>query len=213
MIRVVSFDLDGTLIKTSFADSYWLEGLPRVYANEKGVSLEKAKAILFKDYEAIGKERIEWYEPAYWFNRYNLKYSWRKLMEDYKSTIEPYPDALSTLERLKEKYRLVILSNAERIFVEIELEKTNFSHYFSEIFSSVTDFGMVKKNAEVYRKVCSTLGIEENEMVHVGDDRLFDYEIPKSVGINALHLNRNADSEENHIINSLNSLPDIISRF
>ena len=205
MIRVVSFDLDGTLIKTSFADSYWLEGLPRVYANEKGVSLEKAKAILFKDYEAIGKERIEWYEPAYWFNRYNLKYSWRKLMEDYKSTIEPYPDALSTLERLKEKYKLIIFSNAERNFVEIEIEKTNFS--------SVTDFGMVKKNAEVYRKVCSILGIEGNEMVHVGDDRLFDYEIPKSAGINALHLNRNANSEENHIINSLNSLPDIISRF
>ena len=41
--KVVSFDLDGTLTDSSFVDSVWHEGIPRLYSIKKKVSLGDAK--------------------------------------------------------------------------------------------------------------------------------------------------------------------------
>jgi HAD superfamily hydrolase (TIGR01549 family) len=211
MIEVVSFDLDGTLVSASFADKYWLEGLPKIYAREKGISIEKAKSILLKDYESVGREGREWYEPSYWFDRYNLNYSWKKLIEDYSNFIELYPDVVPVLEKLKGKYKLIILSNAERSFIDIELKKTGIVTYFSNVFSSISDFGLIKKDVEVYRRVCSILGVDEERMVHIGDDKIFDYEIPRSMGIKSILIDREESNSEG--IKSLEPVPNIINRF
>ena len=39
---VVSFDLDGTITDGSFADSVWLEGIPRYYAGKENISFEES---------------------------------------------------------------------------------------------------------------------------------------------------------------------------
>ena len=213
MIKIVSFDLDGTLTKPCFADRYWLEGVPGVYAKEKGIPLEKAKTLLLKEYNHVGKERIEWYDPEYWFKKFGINYSWRRLIHDYKNMIAPYPDALPTLEVLEKKYTLVVISNAKREFIEIQLRETGFNRFFTHVFSSVSDFGMVKKNKGVYKRVCSMLSIKEEDMLHVGDDPLFDYEIPKSIGVKAVYLDRRKNSNGENIIYSLNSLPPLLSRY
>jgi len=210
MIRYISFDLDGTLVKPKFADLFWLEGLPKIYAEKEGISVEEAKSFLIKDYQSIGKDRIEWYDPSFWFKRYGLNYDWKKLIDDYRHAIEPYPDALPTLEKLKERYQLIVLSNAKIDFVEAELEETGFRRFFSKVFSSVSDFGMVKNNAEVYIKVCSVLGIKKEEILHVGDDRVFDYEVPRSIGMRAILIDREAKSTNDCMINSLNDLPSVL---
>lgn len=213
MIKCVSFDLDGTLVKSNFADMFWLEGLPRIYAEEKGIDIEKARAFLIEDYQSIGKDRIEWYDPSFWFRRYGLNYSWKKLIDDYKFAIEPYPDALPTLKKLKGRYKLIILSNAKKEFVETELNETGFIKYFSHIFSSVSDFGMVKKSPKVYEKVCSMLDLEKDEIVHVGDDKIFDYEVPRSAGIKAILLDRKSRNKNDCTVNSLADLPSLLSKF
>ena len=51
MIKIVSFDLDGTLTKQGFADRYWLEAVPLLYAREKDVSVDEAKKLLFGEYD------------------------------------------------------------------------------------------------------------------------------------------------------------------
>ena len=44
---------------------------------------------------------------------------------------------------------------------------------------------MVKKEPDFYRKLCSTLGVSQEEIVHVGDHRIFDFEVPSVLGIEA----------------------------
>ena len=48
---------------------------------------------------------------------------------------------------------------------------------------------MVKKEEEFYRRLCAVLGVSPAEMAHVGDHAVFDFEIPRLVGIDAYHYN------------------------
>ena len=99
------------------------------------------------------------------------------------------PHVAEVIEALHEKYRLVIASNAARIFVEKELGHTGFERYFSPVISATSDFGMVKKEEGFYRRLAAVLGVSPAEMVHVGDHAVFDFEIPRLVGIDSYHYN------------------------
>ena len=59
MIKIISFDMDGTLVKPTYADKVWLEGLPKLYAKEKKIPIKQAKEYIYQKYEKIGKDRKE----------------------------------------------------------------------------------------------------------------------------------------------------------
>jgi len=203
MIKVISFDLDSTLIKRTFADGVWLEGLPTIYAEEKKIDIEEAKRYLLKKYDEITDKRIEWYDISYWFTRFNLKHSWKKLLENYKHVIEPYPETEDVLKRIHKKYDLIIISNAKKEFIDIELGESGLKKYFTHIFSSTSDFHKVKKIAEFYIMICDKLKIKPNEMIHVGDHKEFDYLVPKKVGITSFYLDRDQTSDGEFVVSNL----------
>jgi HAD superfamily hydrolase (TIGR01549 family) len=104
------------------------------------------------------------------------------------------------------EFRLIIVSNAGREFIELELEKTEMTGCFERIFSSTSDFGVVKKTARLYQRVCSILGVSSQEIVHVGDDRKFDFEVPRRLGMVAYHLDRTGKHQGEFVIHSLEEL-------
>lgn len=203
MIKIISFDLDSTLIKRTFADGVWLEGLPKIYAEEKKIDIKEAKQFLLSEYDRIGDNRIEWYDISYWFTRFNLKHSWKKLLENYKHVIEPYPETEDVLKRIYKKYDLIIISNAKKEFIDMELEESGLKKYFAHIFSSTSDFHKVKKIAEFYIIICDKLKIKPNEMIHVGDHKEFDYLVPKKVGIPSVYLDRDQTSNGEFVVSNL----------
>jgi putative hydrolase of the HAD superfamily len=203
MVRIVSFDLDGTLVTSGFADAVWLEGLPALYAKTHDVPLDEAKRVLFAQYDIIGDQRLEWYDPAYWFSLYNLPGDWRRLLHDHRGRIEVFPDATATLPRLAQQYPLVICSNAKREFVAIELEELRLAPFFSHIFSSTSDFHTVKKVPDFYSMVCSRLGVAPHEVLHVGDSRPYDYASAKDAGLSALYLDRSMKETGPSVIHTL----------
>jgi putative hydrolase of the HAD superfamily len=210
MIKIISFDLDGTLVKSTYADSVWLEGLPIIYAKEKKVPLEQAKQYIFKEYEKIGKNRKEWYDIDWWFKQFKLKENWKNLLNNYKNTIQLYPETIEILEKFSKKFELIIISNAKREFVEIQLEETYLKSYFKHVFSSLSDFSTVKKLPNVYRDILNFLNIQPNEIVHVGDSKEFDYESPQKIGIKSFYLNREKIESNNHTIHSLSDLENFV---
>jgi FMN phosphatase YigB (HAD superfamily) len=100
------------------------------------------------------------------------------------------------------------VTNARREFVDLELEKTKIGHYFERVFSSTSDFGLIKKSVSLYRKVCSICGVPPEEMVHVGDDRRFDFEVPSKLGITAFYLDRTGEHSGDFIVDSLRRLSE-----
>ena len=43
MTRIISFDMDGTLIASEFTDWVWGHGIPTLYAEKTGLPFERAK--------------------------------------------------------------------------------------------------------------------------------------------------------------------------
>ncbi len=203
-IRVVSFDLDGTITDASFADSVWLEGIPRVYALEKHMSLEDAKREVKSEYDKVGKGKLEWYNPDYWIKKFGLNISPNEVLKSYKHKIKIFPEVPRVLENLKSKgFRLIVISNAQKEFVDLELEETRITHYFDRVFSSTSDFRLIKDTANLYSEVCRICNIAPQEMAHVGDDRYFDFEVPKKLGILAFYLDRTGQCREESAIHNL----------
>ncbi|KPV64198.1 MAG: putative HAD-hydrolase [Candidatus Bathyarchaeota archaeon BA2] len=212
-VKAISFDLDGTLINYRFVDSVWFKGIPRLYSVKKRVSFYDAKKVVKREYDKVGKERPEWYDLHYWIRKFGLNITPQELLRYFEHRIKTYPEVPKVLDELKQRgFKLIIVTNARREFVELELRKAEIENYFDRVFSSTSDFGLVKKTADLYERVCSILEIPPQEMIHVGDDQNFDFDVPRRLGIMAFHLDRKGKHKGELIVHSLEELNKKLQR-
>ncbi|MCX8023012.1 MAG: HAD family hydrolase [Syntrophorhabdaceae bacterium] len=187
MKKVISFDLDGTLVSSVYGDMVWNHGIPMAYGEKYGIPFEEAKKQVIEEYKTVGDSNIVWYEMDYWIRRFGLTVTTLELIDRYTPYIRPIDGADTLLRYLKGRYTLVISSNAARIFVEKELEVSGLGAYFDHVISATSDYEMVKKELGFYRKLCERFGVKPEEVVHIGDNREFDFEVPSLLGIEAYH--------------------------
>jgi len=197
-VRVISFDVTGTLVSEKFVDYFWLELIPRLFAERHAVSLEEAKRVVFSKYDEIGKDDIRWYIPGYWFELFDLKVSLREALEKIRGEVEVYDDAKEALERLGAKYDLVISSNLSREFIDVALDALGFRG-FKAVFSCVSDLGLTTKTPDFYSFVASKLGVPSSAILHVGDDSERDYDGPIRAGLRALLVIRRGTTDLPHV--------------
>jgi len=198
--------MDGTLVDPEFTDWVWLHGIPRLYAEMTNIPFEEAKHFVVGEYLKVGEGAIEWYDIKHWFQFFKLEKNWKDLMLQYVDKIRIYPDVDDILAWLKEKFPIILTSNAGREFIDIEMEATGLGRYFDRIFSATSDFGQVKKTAGFYGRICGALGVYPQEIVHVGDHYEFDYLAPRSLGIHAFYLDRSGEKNGDFVISDLREL-------
>jgi HAD superfamily hydrolase (TIGR01493 family) len=203
MPKIISFDMDGTLVDQEFTDWVWGHGVPTLYAEKVGLPFEEAKALVVKEYLKVGEGAVEWYDIKYWLKFFKLEASWKVLLERYTDKINIYPDVNHLLDRLSDKFALVLTSNAGREFIDVEIEATGLKKYFKRIFSATSDFKKVKKTADFYQQICQILGVKPQEIVHVGDHHEFDYLVPRSLGIHAFFLDRSGEQKGDFTLSDL----------
>ena len=212
-IKVVSFDVDGTLVSQGFADCVWLRGIPEAYATKHELSFEDAFELVKREYDTIGENRIEWYNIRFWLRKFNLKIPYETLFERYEAEVKIYAEVENVLKTLKDAgYVLVVNSNAATEFVEFQIQPIR--KYFSHVFSATSDFGELKKSNGHYARVCEILAVKPQEVVHTGDHFVFDFLNPRRIGITAYYLDRSGDAkredkgDDGFVISDLNELLD-----
>lgn len=193
-IKVISFDIEGTVVTPDFSMAVWYEGIPALYAEKNGIGFQEAKARVAEEYVKIGPLRVEWYDINYWFERFQLS-DYRQLLENYKHRVSYYHDTTQILSSLAAAYTVIAVTSSTKEFLPYLLLEIN--QHFSRIFSSISDYGQLK-TPSFYHTVCREMNVLPGEIVHIGDNREFDFIIPRQIGINALHLDRegkvNSDS-------------------
>jgi 2-haloacid dehalogenase len=101
--------------------------------------------------------------------------------------LKPFPDAVPGLQRLRSKFKLVVLSNGEREFLA-HLVKNRIRYDFDAVIS-VQDVGVFKPNPQVYRYTARILSAEPGQLLMVSSNS-FDVVGARASGYRGAYVNR-----------------------
>lgn len=209
MIKVISFDLDDTLSDSQFDNLIWKKEIPSAYAKEKNINLEDAKKVCFAEYLRL-KNKIggKWFDVDFWMSHFNLKTSWADIKDRLHKEIMHFQDSIPVLEELSKHFKLIIVSNAHRNFLDAKLELNHLKKFFVKTYSASSDFDKKAKDEEVFRKVLADFKITSQEIIHIGDDEEDDKKTPQKLGIRSFLVSRTGN--ENADFNDLISFKEKI---
>ncbi len=128
---------------------------------------------------------------------------------DARHDVEFFPDVLPALQILSEKYPLVSLSNGNADVIRLQLGEF-FTHSVS-----ARDVGVLKPHAKIFGTACEHLGLNADEVLHIGDHPIEDIKGAADYGMHTVWINRKEqdwqhDHEPHAQVNDLNQLVDLL---
>ena len=131
-------------------------------------------------------------------------------------------DVKLVLAKLKKKgFRIALVSNTGATpgrMLRVYLSRLEIVHYF-ELLVFSDEHAIAKPNPELFIRTLTTLGVQPSQSVHVGDQRYFDCDGAKQVGMKAILLDgivqhvepSQCRFEPDAIIGGIRKLPSILS--
>ncbi|MBI4738108.1 HAD family hydrolase [Candidatus Woesearchaeota archaeon] len=133
-----------------------------------------------------------------------LKSDWTSVFDEVKDNAITYvfDDVRRVLPALKRKYALAVFTAENKEYATHKLQIVHLSSHVSRVIST-QEFGDKSKTAESFVWLMKQLNVEPSEMIHVGDDRRFDYALPRQVGIRSFLLDRTGFEQGPDVVRSL----------
>lgn len=133
-LETVFLDMDGTLLDLHFDNYFWLEHLPRRYAEHYDLHPGEAKHQLISMIMAE-KGTLNWYCTDYWSERLAMDIA--GLKSEIGDRIGYRPHVASFLQALKKTgLRSVIVTNCHPDPLELKLQRTGLDSFVDSIVSS-----------------------------------------------------------------------------
>lgn len=165
-IDTVFLDMDGTLLDLHYDAHFWLEFLPKHYAELHGQDPDETRIWL---HERIMSEvgTLNWYCLDYWSREFDLPIA--ALHAEVADRIGYRASVPEFLHRVKASgRRSVILTNAHRDSLNIKLKHTDLANQVDRIISS-HDFGYPKEEQAFWEAVQTTEPFDPQRTLMVDD--------------------------------------------
>ena len=164
MVKVILFDFGGVLGNNDDEWENTFSEIPEV----TGLTPEELRVLFF----------IRW--PELKVGTKDVSYVWELIAEKSKKPIDPdkleeiyekdiYIDEAVieiALKLKKADYKMAILANAAKRWMDVKIEKGNLDKIFEKIYSSA-DLGMKKPDLDVYEHVIKDLNVAPEEILFI----------------------------------------------
>jgi putative hydrolase of the HAD superfamily len=158
--------MDGTLLDLHFDNHFWLEHVPRRYAEAQGLDLEVATEQLMGRYRAVAGT-LDWYCVDHWSRELGLDIV--MLKQEVAHLIALHPHVLAFLDALAAAgKRRVLVTNAHRKTLALKLQRTPLGDHLDRVLCS-HDFGMPKERRGFWEKLCETEPFDPQRTLFVDD--------------------------------------------
>lgn len=192
MIKLVVFDLDGTLYD---ADAYFRPAF-RTISQFLAPRLGDSPASIEKRLWAVRRKKGSMYKRLFndVLSGYGIKDDLlvKRLVKFFHAApidgIRPYADALRAVKKLKETRHLGILTHGNRKKQDRKIRKLGLAKYFDFVVSA-KDQGLGKSDPRIYRKLLAR-NYRADEIAYIGDNPKTDFAGCRKIGIRTVRLLR-----------------------
>ena len=193
-IRTVLLDMDGTLLDLHYDNYFWLEHVPRRYAEYHGVELEGARTQLFERF-ARHSGTLNWYCTDFWSSELALDIV--QLKQEIAHLIAVRPDVPAFLNAVRSAgHRVVMVTNAHPNSLNLKMRETGLEPYFDALISS-HQVGLPKEHPDFWHGLQSLEAFDAQHTLFV-DDSLPVLRSAQRYGIAQLLAVCNPDSKQPH---------------
>jgi putative hydrolase of the HAD superfamily len=191
LIDTVLLDMDGTLLDLHYDNHFWLEHVPRRYAEKHALTLEAAKDALRGRYKQA-EGTLDWYCVDYWTRELDLDIA--LLKEEVNHLIGVHPHVIDFLDAVRARgKRLVLVTNAHGKSLNIKFRRTRLNGHFDAVVCA-HDLGLPKEQPAFWEKMQKVEPFARDTSLLV-DDSLPVLRSAKEYGIAHLLAVRNPDSK------------------
>jgi 5'-nucleotidase len=181
-IDTVLLDMDGTLLDRHFDDHFWLEHVPRRYAEKNGMTHEAAMEKLHRMFRSQ-ENTLNWTDLDYWSSQLGLDIP--VLKEEIDHLIAVHPFVIEFLVYLRQHGKSVYLvTNAHGKTLNLKLRKTKIGPYFDGIISA-HDLGLPKEDPAFWGELREKIPYEAHRTM-LGEDSETNLETARLFGIKYL---------------------------
>jgi putative hydrolase of the HAD superfamily len=134
LIDTVLLDMDGTLLDLHFDNYFWLQHVPRVYAEKRQISEDDSRTHLHERFNA-GRGTLDWYSLDYWSEQLDMDLP--ALKREIQHMVKVRPFTIEFLTWLHGSHRdVVLVTNAHRKTLDIKMDHVDITHWFDRIVVS-----------------------------------------------------------------------------
>lgn len=182
MIKIISFDLQGTLSDETYSNFFWLDILPTQYAKKYNMTVDAAKLELKQKFKSWGIYSFPYYDNKYWTDMLNFD-AFEELAKNQK---QPKMNNIF-IEYVKSiTLPKIIISTTSDAFIDIELGE--YKPLFAKTYSCLDYFHTAGKTPQIYIDVAKEMNVKPEEILHIGDNATMDVENARLAGVNAIHF-------------------------